>query len=127
LPQQLAQNKEIPKRHLRKRADYLKTYKGFSVRRPMLALYARSNGLASHRFGFTVPKVTGTAVIRNQFKRWSREFYRNTDLSALNESLDLHVYVGNKRMKKEVYKSVQFKEFQAQLNQALQFVIKNFK
>jgi ribonuclease P protein component len=127
LLQQLAPNKEIPKRSLRRRSDYLKTYKGFSVRRPLLTLYARSNGLESHRFGFTTPKTTGTAVVRNGFKRWCREFYRKADLSELKKPVDLHVYVGSKKVKKDAYKQVQYKEFFGQLREALQLVIKNFK
>lgn len=50
------------------------------------------------RVGWTVPKFVGPAVVRNQLKRWGREFFRNIiDLDEL--SVDVNVYFRKKRMR----------------------------
>jgi ribonuclease P protein component len=89
-----------------------------------LVVYARPNGLNAHRFGVTTPKATGNAVIRNRFKRWCKEFYRRQDLSALSEAADFNVFVGNKRLKKDVFKDVEHRNFDEQLAQAFQQLLK---
>ncbi len=120
-------NKEIRKTFLKRRSDYLKTYKGFSVRKGLLTLYSRSNDLKSHRLGFTAPKAIGPAVIRNRYKRWCREIYRKATLENLKKPLDFNVFIGSKKLKKEDFKNAKFQDFEDQLSSALKITIKNFK
>lgn len=65
------------------------------------------------RCGWTIPKVVGTAVVRNRFKRWGREYFRKW--SAENDkSLDLNLIF--KRKEKGFYASVSHKEFDGALD-----------
>lgn len=63
---------------IRKRADFLAANKGLRVARPGFVLLARPNGLepARMRFGITVTKRIGNAVVRNRMKRRFRELLR---------------------------------------------------
>ena len=89
-------------------------------------MYARVNKVNVHRWGVTAPKTVGGAVIRNRFKRWAKEFYRQADFSQIPKPLDFNILIGNKR-KKEDFKDVKFKDFEKQLSEALQTLFKNFK
>ncbi len=51
------------------------SYKCF-VCKGMMRLYSAPNGLCSPRFGVSVSKSCGNAVMRNWFKRLSRETFR---------------------------------------------------
>lgn len=77
------------------------------------------NGLDVHRFGITAPKTIGAAVVRNRFKRWAREIYRELDLEHLKDAHDLHIFLGNKKIGKEEFKNVSFQEFKQQFTEAL--------
>lgn len=63
---------------IRKRSDFLAANKGLRVARPGFVLLARPNGLEpdSMRFGITVTKKIGNAVVRNRMKRRFRELLR---------------------------------------------------
>lgn len=63
---------------IRKRADFLAANKGLRVARPGFVLLARPNGIdgAPIRFGITVTKRIGNAVVRNRMKRRFRELLR---------------------------------------------------
>jgi ribonuclease P protein component len=128
LPPPSAQNnKEIPKGYLRRRSDFLKTYKGFFVRKEHLVLYVRTNGMSMHRFGVTAPKTVGPAVVRNKFKRWSRELYRGSGSYKVADPVDINLLVGNKRLKKEDFKSVKFEDFKEQFTSSLRTALRNFE
>ncbi|AKM11447.1 ribonuclease P protein component [Croceicoccus naphthovorans] len=60
---------------LRKRSDFLAANKGLRVARPGFVLLARPNGLDDDamRYGITVTKRIGNAVVRNRMKRRFRE------------------------------------------------------
>ena len=61
---------------IRKRADFLAANGGLRVAKPGFVLLARPNGAAAIRFGITVTKKIGNAVVRNRMKRRFRELLR---------------------------------------------------
>ncbi len=61
---------------IRKRADFLAANRGIRVARPGFVLLARPNGGLGKRFGITVTKKIGNAVVRNRMKRRFRELLR---------------------------------------------------
>ena len=63
---------------IRKRRDFLAANKGLRVARPGFVLLARPNALEGDavRFGITVTKKIGNAVVRNRMKRRFRELLR---------------------------------------------------
>lgn len=65
-----------------KRADFLAANKGLRNARPGFVLLTRPNGGEGMRFGITVTKKIGNAVVRNRMKRRFRELLR----SALPEA-----------------------------------------
>ncbi|MCP5395132.1 MAG: ribonuclease P protein component [Sphingomonadaceae bacterium] len=58
---------------IRKRADFLAANRGVRVARPGFVLLTRPNGSESMRYGITVTKKIGNAVVRNRMKRRFRE------------------------------------------------------
>jgi ribonuclease P protein component len=126
LPPPSAQN-SIRKGFLRRRADYLKTYKGQLVRKELFVLYARKNDVSSHRFGITAPKTIGPAVIRNRFKRWSKELYRKGNFENIVTAIDINVFFGNKRLKKEDFKNAKFRDFEKQFEEAMESLVRNLR
>ena len=61
---------------LTKRADFLAANSGTRNARPAFVLLTRPNGGAGMRFGITVTKKIGNAVVRNRMKRRFRELLR---------------------------------------------------
>ncbi len=61
---------------LTRRADFLAANKGLRVARPGFVLLARPNGSEGLRYGITVTKRIGNAVVRNRMKRRFRALLR---------------------------------------------------
>lgn len=67
--------------YLTKPAQYALVYnKGSSWANNLLVMKALSNELALSRYGFSVGRRVGNAVVRNQVKRLLREIMRSTSL-----------------------------------------------
>ena len=60
-----------------KRADFLAANRGLRNARPGFVLLTRANGGEGKRFGITVTKKVGNAVVRNRIKRRFRELLRD--------------------------------------------------
>lgn len=61
---------------LTRRADFLAANKGLRNARPGFVLLTRPNGGEGVRYGITVTKKIGNAVVRNRMKRRFRELLR---------------------------------------------------
>ncbi|MGI8943452.1 MAG: ribonuclease P protein component [Qipengyuania sp.] len=61
---------------IRKRRDFLAANRGLRVARPGFVLLAHPNGGQGKRYGITVTKKIGNAVVRNRMKRRFRELLR---------------------------------------------------
>lgn len=62
---------------LRNRSDFLAANRGLRVARPGFVLLARPNDGHGKRYGITVTKKIGNAVVRNRMKRRFRELLRD--------------------------------------------------
>ena len=80
-------------RVLTRRADFLAANQGLRVARPGFVLLARPNDGAGQRFGITVTKRIGNAVVRNRMKRRFRALLR--DVLPVHGMADTdHVMIG---------------------------------
>ena len=61
---------------IRKRSDFLAANKGLRIARPGFILLAHSNRGQGKRYGITVTKRIGNAVVRNRMKRRFRALLR---------------------------------------------------
>ena len=61
---------------MRRRADFLSANRGLRIARPGFVLLAQPNGGQGKRYGITVTKKVGNAVVRNRIKRRFRELLR---------------------------------------------------
>lgn len=78
---------------LTKRSDFLAANRGLRIARPGFVLLARPNDGAGLRFGITVTKKIGNAVIRNRMKRRFRALVRELLPTAGMPDHD-HVLIG---------------------------------
>lgn len=78
---------------LTKRSDFLAANKGLRNARPGFVLLTRTNGGEGVRFGITVTKKIGNAVVRNRMKRRFRELLR-TALPLHGLANTDHVLIG---------------------------------
>jgi ribonuclease P protein component len=76
-----------------RRADFVAANRGLRVSRPGFVLLARPNGGAGQRFGITVTKRIGNAVVRNRMKRRLRVLLREL-LPTLGLADTDHVLIG---------------------------------
>jgi ribonuclease P protein component len=78
---------------LTRRADFLAANKGLRVARPGFVLLAHPNGGHGLRYGITVTKKIGNAVVRNRMKRRFRVLLREL-LPHLGLADTDHVLIG---------------------------------
>lgn len=78
---------------LTKRAEFLAANSGLRNARPGFVLLTRPNDGAGQRYGITVTKKIGNAVVRNRMKRRFREMLRST-LPESGLSDHDHVLIG---------------------------------
>ncbi len=78
---------------LRNRSDFLAANRGLRVARPGFVLLAHANGGKGKRYGVTVTKKIGNAVVRNRMKRRFRELLRDA-LPAEGLADHDHVLIG---------------------------------
>lgn len=78
---------------LRKRADFLAANRGVRVARPGFVLLTRPNEGQGKRFGITVTRKIGNAVVRNRMKRRLRALLRDALPQAGLADHD-HVLIG---------------------------------
>ncbi|MDL2352392.1 MAG: ribonuclease P protein component [Pseudomonadota bacterium] len=78
---------------LTRRADFLAANRGLRVARPGFVLLVNPNLHQQVRFGITVTKKIGNAVIRNRMKRRFRALLREA-LPALGLPAHDHVLIG---------------------------------
>lgn len=76
-----------------KRADFLAANRGLRVARPGFVLLTRPNDGLGTRFGVTVTKKIGNAVVRNRMKRRFRALLREA-LPAMGLANHDHVLIG---------------------------------
>jgi len=80
-------------RVLTRRADFIAANRGLRVSRPGFVLLVRPNGGDGQRFGITVTKRIGNAVVRNRMKRRFRALLR--DVLPVHGMADTdHVVIG---------------------------------
>ena len=78
---------------LTRRADFLAANRGLRVARPGFVLLARANDGNGMRYGITVTRKIGNAVVRNRMKRRLRALLRDT-LPANGMANHDHVLIG---------------------------------
>lgn len=78
---------------LTKRADFLAANRGLRIARPGFVLLAHPNSAESIRYGITVTKKIGNAVVRNRMKRRFRALLRELLPAAGLPGHD-HVLIG---------------------------------
>jgi len=60
--------------------------------------------------GWTIPRQVGSAVVRNRFKRWLRNFFRSK-LKSIEEPMNLDMNIVFLRAGTEFYQKLKYAEF----------------
>lgn len=113
----------IKTRVLRQQSDFLKiknTGKRYSPNQWLLLNYLK-NEKQHLRYGMTISKKVGNAVIRNRLKRWVREYFRQMLNDGFDPDYDFNVIF--KPVNADFYKSIQHKTVQ----EGLQFAFARFR
>lgn len=73
----------------------------------MVAFKQNQHGLL--RFGCTISKKVGPAVVRNRLKRWTREYFRHANKNETLPELDINLVF--KARGDKFYKELEYTEF----------------
>ena len=94
---------------IRRNADFRRVYRaGKAVPGKFLVLIFKENGVGITRFGFSISKKIGKAVVRNRVKRVLSEICR-LHLNEVKEGYDI-VFIGRSSVGKGSFKDLE-KEF----------------
>ena len=74
------------------------------------------------RFGGTISKNVGSAVIRNKFKRWYRQYFREKSQNYNDLYVDVNIIL--RPYDKGFYKKMKYSEFIAYLEKGLHLIRK---
>lgn len=83
------------------------------------------NNLGTYRFGLTVPKYVGNAVIRNRVKRLCKEIFHISPVCKSLPSVDINFVF--KKADPSFYKNISFEELKNELEKACKKVLKTTK
>ncbi len=112
-----ARSEALPRfRRLAKRREFLRVYEtGRKQFSRYVVVFTAANDLPHSRLGVTATKKLGKANVRNRFKRWTREVYRQEreSLGIDRRCVDLVVNV------KPNAKDVTFRDYQQDLSRAI--------
>lgn len=102
-------NRQIDFAHLRTSGKRLLSL------RWVLIVY-RANDFGYLRYGFSVSRKVGKAVVRNRLKRWGREFFRMLIRQGKDFSIDVHVIF--RPSKAEFFEDLEHRTFDTALAEA---------
>ena len=85
---------------------------------PWLVLGYRKNQLGHLRFGCTISRKVGSAVVRNRLKRWTREYFRKAATDGFNPEFDLNLVF--RSMPEGFYQELHAQHFNKVLDQIYQ-------
>jgi ribonuclease P protein component len=88
----------------------------FKVKTWMLVNFAQSD-LQCSRFGLTIPRYVGIAVIRNRLRRWCREYFRKKTTEKDNY-FDINIVFLKKTA--EFYRNLSHEQVDIALGAAMQ-------
>jgi ribonuclease P protein component len=120
-PEAAPRSEALPKfRRLAKRREFLRVYEtGRKLFSRYAVVFIAANDLPHSRLGVTATKKLGKANVRNRFKRWTREVYRQEreplGVDVLHADLVVNV--------KPSARDATFHDYQQDLSRALRRVV----
>lgn len=102
-------------RSLRRKSDFKElSINGKTIRSSSWFLIKyKENQELSNRYGWTISKKVGNAVLRNRLKRWLREYFRD---KKSKDHLDINIIL--RPMKAGFYQNMKFQEFRLYFDKA---------